>query len=41
LIEFEELRPYVLGYIFDILVKVLKFKEENKRVNIKGVAKDG
>src|SRR6478672_3545388 len=28
--EFEELRPYVLGYIFDILVKVLKFKEENK-----------
>jgi hypothetical protein len=25
--KFEELRPYVLGYILDILVKVLQFKE--------------
>jgi hypothetical protein len=25
--EFEKLRPYVLGYILDILVKVLQFKE--------------
>jgi hypothetical protein len=28
--EFEELRPFVLGHIFDILVKVLKYKEEHK-----------
>lgn len=28
--EFETLRPFVLGYIFDTLVKVLKYKEENK-----------
>lgn len=28
--EFEELRPYVIGYIFDILVKVLKYKEQHK-----------
>ncbi len=28
--EFEELRPFVLGYIFDILVKVLKYREETK-----------
>lgn len=28
--EFEILRPFVLGYIFDTLVKALKYKEEHK-----------
>jgi hypothetical protein len=28
--KFQELRPYVLGYIFDTLVKVLRFKESEK-----------
>jgi hypothetical protein len=28
--KFQELRPYVLGYIFDTLVKVLRFKETEK-----------
>ncbi len=28
--EFERLRPYVLGYIFDILVKYLIYKEKHK-----------
>lgn len=28
--EFERLRPFVLGYIFDILVKYLKYREEHK-----------
>jgi hypothetical protein len=27
--KYEEIRPYVLGYILDILVKVLRFKEQN------------
>lgn len=27
--EFERLRPYVLGYIFDMLVKVLNYREEH------------
>ncbi|MGD9672078.1 MAG: hypothetical protein AB7U98_01210 [Candidatus Nitrosocosmicus sp.] len=27
--QFERLRPYVLGYIFDILVKVLRYKKEH------------
>jgi hypothetical protein len=34
--EFEELRPFVLGYIFDILVKVLRYKEEHKGEKILG-----
>ncbi|CAN5875455.1 hypothetical protein BH23THE1_BH23THE1_20500 [soil metagenome] len=28
--EFETIRPFVLGYIFDTLVKVLKYREEHK-----------
>jgi len=28
--EFERLRPFVLGYIFDISVKYLKYREEHK-----------
>ena len=32
--EFENLRPFVLGYIFDTLVKVLKYKEENQGIEI-------
>ncbi len=28
--EFEKLRPFVLGYIFDVLVKVLKYKKDHK-----------
>lgn len=28
--EFERLRPFVLGYVFDVLVRVLKYKENNK-----------
>ena len=29
--KFNELKPYVLGYIFDILVKVLRYKDEHER----------
>lgn len=36
--EFEELRPYLLGYILDILVKVLKWKEENNPQNDNGTS---
>ena len=36
--EFEELRPHVLGYILDILVKVLKWKEENNPQNNNGTS---
>ena len=32
--EFEELRPYVLGYIFDILVKVLKYRKNHNNEKI-------
>ncbi|WP_458718827.1 bifunctional DNA primase/polymerase [Candidatus Nitrosocosmicus sp. R] len=32
--EFERLRPFVLGYIFDTLVKALKYKEEHKEEKI-------
>ncbi|CAN5776192.1 hypothetical protein BH23THE1_BH23THE1_18030 [soil metagenome] len=32
--EFENLRPFVLGYVFDILVKVLKYREEHEGENI-------
>jgi hypothetical protein len=32
--EFDSLRPFVLGYIFDILVKALKYKEEYKEEKI-------
>ncbi len=28
--EFEELKPFILGYIFDVLVKVLKYRQEHK-----------
>jgi hypothetical protein len=28
--EFEKLRPFVLGYIFDNICKVLKYREDNK-----------
>ena len=28
--EFERLKPFVLGYVFDILVKVLKYREDHK-----------
>jgi hypothetical protein len=28
--EFERLRPFVLGHIFDVLVRYLKYKEEHK-----------
>ena len=28
--EFEKLRPFVLGFIFDVLVLVLKYRKENK-----------
>lgn len=32
--EFEELRPQLLGYIFDILFTVLAWKEEGKTLNL-------
>ncbi len=32
--EIEKLKPYVLGYIFDILVKVLKYKDEHPNEKI-------
>ena len=32
--EFEDIRPQLLGYILDILVKVLKWKEEGKNLNL-------
>ena len=32
--EFEEIRPQLLGYILDILVKVLKWKEEGRKLNL-------
>jgi hypothetical protein len=34
--EFDELKPRLLGYIFDILVKVLQFKSENPIFNLQG-----
>jgi hypothetical protein len=33
--EFEEIRPQLLGCILDILVKVLKWKEEGRKLNLK------
>jgi hypothetical protein len=30
--KFNELKPYVLGYIFDILVKVLRYKDEHGEI---------
>ncbi len=33
--EFEDLKPSVLGYIFDILVKVLKYKQDHQSKTIK------
>ena len=33
--EFEEIRPQLLGCIMDILVKVLKWKQEGKKLNLK------
>lgn len=32
--EFEEIRPKLLGYIFDILVKLLAWKKEGKSLNL-------
>ena len=32
--EFEAMKPQLLGYIMDVLVKVKKWKEENKSLNI-------
>lgn len=32
--EFKRLRPFVLGYIFEILTKVLKYREERKNESI-------
>lgn len=32
--EFEKILPHLLGYIFDILVKVLKFKEQRIPINL-------
>jgi hypothetical protein len=32
--KFEELRPFVLGYILDILVKVLNYRKDNKEERI-------
>jgi hypothetical protein len=32
--EFEELKPFVLGYIFDVLVKVLKYRKDHHGGNI-------
>jgi hypothetical protein len=34
--EFDELKPKLLGYIFDILVKVLYFKSENPNFTLQG-----
>jgi hypothetical protein len=31
--KFNELKPFVLGYIFDILVKVLRYKEEHGEID--------
>ena len=33
--EFEEIRPQLLGCIMDILVKVLKWKQEGRKLNLK------
>ena len=33
-IEFESMRPQLLGYIFDVLVKVLRWKNEHGNVNL-------
>jgi hypothetical protein len=32
--EFEEIKPQLLGFILDILVKVLKWKEERRHLNL-------
>lgn len=32
--EFESMRPHILGYIFDILVKVLRWKKAHGRLNL-------
>jgi hypothetical protein len=34
--EFEELKPKLLGYIFDVLVKVLQFKNNNPAFSLQG-----
>ena len=31
--KFNQLKPYVLGYIFDVLVKVLRYKSENGEID--------
>jgi hypothetical protein len=33
-IEFEKIKPQLLGYIFDILTKMLRFKKENAEINL-------
>ncbi len=37
--DFEVLRPQLLGYICDILVKVRKWKEQNRPLNLKGLSR--
>src|SRR5206468_3981691 len=35
--EFEEIRPQLLGYVFDTLVKVLKWKNNGPALNLDGL----
>ena len=37
--DFEVLRPQLLGYIFDLLVKVRKWKEQGQPLNLKGLSR--